>query len=205
MKIIALTGGIGSGKSLAAKRLCEHGAKALDLDEVAASLLVPGSPVLAEVVRTFGREVLGADGTLDRPGLARIAFASPESTRLLDEIVHPAVVEKAACLVASTRASSDAPVALVIEIPLLAEVPDFAEIADVVLAVNAPDALRIARAMRRGRLSEEDVRRRLAVQAPDEARAALADAVIVNDGSLEYFLGEVDRFWDEYVADGEEA
>ncbi|NTW28599.1 MAG: dephospho-CoA kinase [Coriobacteriia bacterium] len=203
MMVLVLTGGIGSGKSTAAQHLRARGAVALDLDEVAESVLKPDSPVLDAVVARFGAAVLRPDGTLDRAALAGVAFTSPEAAGALDHLVHPAVATQIASILSALKGSAEPPRVIVVEVPLLAEAPWFVDLADVVLAISAPEDLRISRAALRGDMTEDDVRRRLAVQAPDEAREALADFVIVNDGSLERFLGELDRFWNERVAVGD--
>lgn len=195
MVILVLTGGIGSGKSTAAAFFRSRGAVTLDLDEVASHTMAPGSPVLAAVSAAFGDAVIAPDGSLDRAGLADVAFATPEATARLGAIVHPAVAREIGPSLTKLRLLPDPPSVVVIEVPLLAEAPVFAEMADVVLALDAPESLRIARAIGRG-MAEPDVRRRLAVQASDEERAALADTVIHNDESYEVFLGELEAFWD---------
>jgi len=201
MRVVVITGGIGAGKSTASGFLRDKGAIIIDADLVAAQVLEKGSPVLARVAEAFGPDVLLADGSLDRAALARAAFASPEATARLNAIVHPAVAREIGPAVADLRLMPNPPSAVVLEVPLLAEAPVFAQIADLVVAIVAPQELRVARAVQSG-FAEADVRRRLAVQASDAERAVLADVVIVNDGSLERFLGELERVWSELVAEG---
>lgn len=202
MQVIVLTGGLGAGKSTAARFFRERGAVVLDLDAVAANFLSPGSPVLDAVAREFGgSDVLLADGRLDRPALARVVFASPEATRRLNALVHPAVVREVGPSIADLRLLPDPPPVVVIEVPLLVEAPVFAELADHVVAVVAPESIRIARAVESG-FSEPDARRRIRSQASDAERAELADVVIVNDGSIDRFTSSLERFWEEYVVDG---
>ncbi|MDR3685870.1 MAG: dephospho-CoA kinase [Coriobacteriia bacterium] len=203
MRVVVITGGIGAGKSTASGFLRDKGAIIIDADLVAAQVLQKGSPVLAHVAEAFGPDVLLADGSLDRAALARLAFATAESTARLNAIVHPAVAREIGPAVADLRLMPAPPCAVVLEVPLLAEAPVFAQIADLVVAIVAPQELRVQRAIASG-FSEADVRRRLAVQASDAERAALADVVIVNDGSLERFLGELEWVWHERVAEGEE-
>jgi dephospho-CoA kinase len=152
------------------------------------------------VAEEFGPDVLLADGSLDRAALARAAFGSAEATARLNAIVHPAVAREIGPALAELRLMPNPPSAVVLEVPLLAEAPVFAQIADIVVAIVAPQELRVQRATQSG-FAEADVRRRLAVQASDAERAALADVVIVNDGSLERFLGELERVWSELVAE----
>jgi dephospho-CoA kinase len=201
MRVAVITGGLGAGKSTAAEFFRSKGAIVIDADRVAEQLMYRGSPLLERVAAEFGPDVLLADGSLDRTALAREAFVSPERTRRLDEIVHPAVAREIGPSIADLRLLPDPPSVVVLEIPLLAEAPVFAELADVVLAIVAPQETRITRAVAAGR-PEADARRRLAVQASDAERAALADAVIVNDADEERFLGELGRFWDEWLAVG---
>jgi dephospho-CoA kinase len=201
MRVVVITGGIGAGKSTASGFLRDKGAIIIDADLVAAQVLEKGSPVLARVAEEFGPDVLLADGSLDRAALARTAFGSAESTARLNAIVHPAVAREIGPAVADLRLMPNPPSAVVLEVPLLAEAPVFAQIADLVVAIVAPQELRVQRAIQSG-FAEADVRRRLAVQASDAERAVLADVVIVNDGSLERFLGELERVWSELVAEG---
>ena len=202
MKVVVITGGIGAGKSTAAEFFRGRGAVVVDSDRVAAHVLEKGSPLLDRVVAEFGPEVLLADGSLDRPALAREAFGSLESTMRLNAIVHPAVAREIGPAIADLRLLPDPPDVVVIEVPLLAEAPVFAELADDVIAIVAPQEVRISRAVAAGR-AEDDARRRLAVQASDAQRAELADVVIVNDNDKDRFLGELQRVWEERLAVGE--
>ena len=202
MQVIVLTGGLGAGKSTAARFFRDRGAVVLDLDSVAASLLVPGSPVLDAVAEEFGGpDVLLADGRLDRPALARAAFSSPAAALRLNAIVHPAVTREVGPSIANLRLMPEPPPVLVIEVPLLVEAPVFAELADVVLAIVAPEHIRSARAVASG-LGKEDVARRLRAQATDAQRAELADVVIINDGPIDRFNSSLQRFWEEYAVQG---
>jgi dephospho-CoA kinase len=202
MRVIVLTGGLGSGKSTAAARFRVKGAVVVDLDDVGAKLLSPGSALLARVASEFGAdEVLLADGSLDRSALARRAFASPEAARRLDALVHPAIARDVGVAIEQLRLMPEPPFAVVLEVPLLVEAPVFGEVADVVLAIVAPETLRLDRAVAAG-MTPEDAQRRLRAQATDAQRAELADATVVNDGSLERFFAALDAFWEEYVAVG---
>ncbi len=202
MQVLVLTGGLGAGKSTAAEFFRERGAVALDLDDIAARLLAPGTSLLARVAEEFGGdEVLLADGRLDRPALARAAFASPDATRRLNAIVHPAVVREVGPSIADMRLLQAPPPVIVLEVPLLAEAPVFGELADIVVAIVGPESVRAARAVERG-MAPDDVARRMRSQATDAQRAELAEVLIVNDGSIERFTSALERFWEEYVVDG---
>lgn len=202
MQVIVLTGGLGAGKSTAARFFRDRGAVVIDLDVVAAQLLVPGSPVLDAVAEEFGGpDVLYADGRLDRPALARAAFATPDATRRLNALVHPAVIREVGPSIADMRLLPDPPPFVVLEVPLLVEAPVFREIADIVVAIVAPESVRLARAVESG-LSEEDARRRIRAQASDAERAEIADVIVVNDGPLERLTASLERFWEEYAVGG---
>lgn len=202
MRVVVVTGGLGSGKSTAAKHFAAKGAVVVDLDDVAAKVLAPGSAVLGRVAAEFGGEdILLADGCLDRPALARAAFATPACAARLDAIVHPIIARDVGIAIEQLRLMPEPPFSVVLEVPLLVEAPVFGELADVVLVIVAPEAVRVARSVALGRQVDDAVRR-VRVQATDAQRAELADVVIVNDGSVERFLGELDTFWEEYVAIG---
>ena len=200
MQVIVVTGGLGSGKSTAAKYFRSRGAWTLDLDDIAAKLLSPGTALLDRVASEFGGdEVLLPDGRLDRPALARKAFATSEATMRLNSIVHPAVAREVGVAIDQMRLLGEPPVAVVFEVPLLAEAPVLAEVADSVLAIVAPERLRISRAVARG-MDEDEATRRIRRQASDADRAVLANAVILNAGDADEFEEELAAFWEGSVA-----
>jgi len=199
MFVIVVTGGIGAGKSVAVERFRSRGAVVLDLDDIAARLLAD-DPVLTYRVReAFGESVFDAAGQLDRAALAHAAFATTEAAAELNRIVHPAVAREVIPSLTDLQLLPFPPQVVVIDVPLLVEAPIFAEVADSVLAIEAPVETRVTRAVSRG-MAEHDVRRRIACQATDAERAALAKRTIVNDGSLEDFNRALDRYWDETAA-----
>jgi dephospho-CoA kinase len=190
---IGLTGGIGSGKSTVSALLAARGAVVVDADRIAREVVEPGSPGLAAVVDAFGPEVLTADGALDRPALAAVVFADPEARARLDGIVHPLVRHRTAELVAA--ASADAVV--VNDVPLLVETGQ-APSYDLVLVVEADPETRVGRLVQRG-LTVDDARARMAAQATDQQRRAVADVVLDNSGTPDQLAAQVDRFWTERV------
>lgn len=190
---IGLTGGIGSGKSTVAALLAERGAQVVDADRIAREVVEPGTPGLAAVVAEFGPGVLTPDGALDRPALAAIVFGDPAARAELDGIVHPLVRARAAELVAA--APPDAVV--VQDVPLLVETGQAGSF-DLVLVVETDQETRVARLLDRG-LGEADARARIASQATDEQRRAVADVVLHNDGDRADLATQVDRFWTERV------
>ena len=191
---IGLTGGIGSGKSTVARLLAERGAVIVDADAIARAVVEPGTPGLAAVVEAFGEGILTEDGALDRPALAAVVFADPEARKKLDGIVHP-LVRAGATEIAET-APPDAVV--VHDVPLLAETGQ-GHSYDLVVVVEVDAETRVARLVQRG-LTAEDARSRIAVQATDEQRRAIADVVLDNNGTPEHLAEQVDRFWAERVA-----
>jgi dephospho-CoA kinase len=190
---IGLTGGIGSGKSTVSALLADRGAQVVDADVLAREAVAAGSPGLAAVVDAFGEAVLSADGSLDRPALAAVVFGDPAARATLDGIVHPLVRARAVELI--TAMPEDAVV--VQDIPLLVETGQAAAF-DLVLVVEADVEIRMARLVQRG-LAEGDARARIAAQATDEQRRAVADVVLDNSGSPEHLAEQVNRFWAEHV------
>ena len=194
MLTIGLTGGIGSGKSTVSALLVARGAVLVDADRIAREVVERDTPGLAAVVDAFGEGVLGRDGALDRPALAAVVFADPAARARLDGIVHPLVRARAAELAAA--APPDAVV--VHDVPLLVETGQAARY-DLVLVVEADLEIRVARLVERG-LPEADARARIAAQATDEQRRAVADVVVDNSGTREELAEQIDRFWAERVA-----
>jgi dephospho-CoA kinase len=190
---IGLTGGIGSGKSTVSALLTARGAVVIDADRLAREVVEPGTPGLAAVVEAFGDGVVGPDGALDRPALAAVVFADPDARRRLDGIVHPLV--RARALELAGAAPPDAVV--VNDVPLLVETGQAGSY-DLVLVVEADPEIRVRRLVARG-LTEDDARARIAAQATDEQRRAVADVVLDNSGTREDLAAQVDRFWEDRV------
>jgi dephospho-CoA kinase len=195
---IGLTGGIGSGKSTVSRLLGEHGAVVVDADVIAREVVAPGTPGLAAIVEAFGPTVLAADGSLDRPGLAAVVFADPQARRRLDGIVHPLVRARAGELDAAAPADA----VVVHDVPLLAETGQGSSY-DLVVVVEADPAVRVARLVQRG-LTADDARARIAVQATDEQRRAIADVVLDNSGTPEQLAEQVERLWRDRVVQAAE-
>lgn len=199
MHVLALTGGLGAGKSTAAELFAARGALILDLDEVAKTLLDEAPAVRERVCAAFGEAIVGAGGRIDRAALAEAAFANPESAHELDQIVHPAVLAAVAGALDTLAAQAQPPEVVVLVIPLLAEAPAFLGLVDAVLAISADEETRVSRAVARG-MNEQDVERRLALQVGDSERRLIADYVIENDADIETFRQNLTHFWDMEVA-----
>jgi dephospho-CoA kinase len=193
---IGLTGGIGSGKSTAAARFAELGATVIDSDQLAREVLAPGTPGLAAVLERFGTDLLTGDGSLDRARLAAVVFADAVALADLNAIVHPRVAQRTAELTAA--AGPDAVV--VHDVPLLVE-NRLAENYDAVVVVEAPLPERLSRLRARG-LDAEAARSRVAAQASDEQRRAVATAVLDNSGSVAELHAQVDELWARLGLDG---
>lgn len=201
MYVIAVTGGIGSGKSVACRHFAERGAIVLSLDDIAHGVIAPGEPAYDRIIERYGPEVLGEDLRIDRHALADRVFADDGEIRDLNRIVHPSVLKEVVEGITSLRLMERPPRMVCIEVPLLAEAPVFADVADSVLALSAPADARLKRCIEAG-MDPLDASRRIARQATDQEREDLAQHVIVNDGSLEQFLGKLDEYWDEVAPRG---
>lgn len=186
---VGLTGGLGSGKSTVAAMLAEHGAVVIDADAIALEVVRAGTPGFDAVVARFGAGVVGVDGELDRARLAEIVFSDDAARRALNEIVHPLVAERSAQLMAGVPGDA----IVVYDVPLLAE-NNMAGGFDVIVVVETDLAIRLSRLAARG-LPEPQAKARIAAQASDEQRRAIADEVLRNDGSREALAAQVDALW----------
>lgn len=192
---VGLTGGIAAGKSAVAAELERCGALLVDSDALARLVLEPGTEGLAAVQDAFGDRVIEADGSLDRAALAQIVFADPAARQRLNGIVHPRVRRMAREIV--EQAGQDAVV--VQDVPLLVETGQ-AGAFDLVIVVEAPAEERIRRMVEDRGMTREDALARMAAQATDEERAAVADVVIVNDGDLDRLREITRRVWEGMAA-----
>ena len=190
MLIVALTGGIGAGKSLAAQYFSDLGARVVDADQLARVAIERGSEGFDEVVLRFGERIM-RDGDIDRKALAEIIFSDPQAKEDLEAIIHPRVRELLAEVVSDLQPGE----VLIYEIPLLAE-SGSAKNFDLVITVEADLELRKERLRKRGMFISE-IERRIASQATRDARQALADFVITNDGDEDQLLRAVENLWEE--------
>jgi len=192
---VGLTGGIGAGKSAVAARLAELGAVVIDADAVAREVVAAGTEGLRLIVAEFGADVLRPDGELDRPALGDRVFGDAAALARLNAIVHPLVSRRSAELAAAAPAGS----VVVHDVPLLVE-NDLAAAYDVVVVVCAETELRIRRLAEHRGVSEEQARARMAAQATDDQRRAVADVVLDNSGTPEQLAVQVDSFWSRLPA-----
>ncbi|SFC83001.1 dephospho-CoA kinase [Streptomyces aidingensis] len=187
---VGLTGGIGAGKSEVVRLLARRGAVIIDSDRIAREVVEPGTEGLAAVAAEFGPGVLTPGGALDRGRLASVVFADPEKLAVLNGIVHPLVRRRSAELQAAAP-----PGAIVVhDVPLLVE-NDLVRHFDVVVVVDAPDEVRVARLTASRGMAEADARSRMAAQAGREQRLAAADFTVDNGGTLEELDARVEALW----------
>lgn len=187
---VGLTGGIASGKSAVSARLAQHGAVIIDADLLARQALEPGTDGLAEVVAAFGQDILTAQGELDRAALGQRVFADDSARATLNGIVHPRVRTASATL----RERAPAGTIVVEDIPLLVETGQQDRF-DLVVVVHAPESARVDRIIQNRGATAEDARARIAAQATDEQRAAAADVILDNSGTLDDLNRQVDELY----------
>ncbi len=192
MLIVALTGGIGSGKSLAGKYFAELGAIVVDSDELSRSVIERGTSGFDEVVSSFGDEIL-SDGLIDRAKLAAVVFADTKKRKSLEKIIHPKVREAFESLVASSPKSS----VVINQIPLLVET-DGASRFQYVITVSAKEEVRRERLLAKG-FSNHEITKRLAAQVSDLERENIADAVLNNDRDQDSLLRSVENLYEDVL------
>ena len=191
---VGLTGGIGSGKSAVSDMLVGHGAVVIDYDKLAREVVEPGNPALAEITRRFGTGILSADGTLDRPALGAIVFNDPESLRTLEGITHPAI----RVLAAAREAAADVNAIVVHDNALLVEMGRHTA-CDVVIVVDVPQDVQIARLMASRGMAEAEARARITHQTSRESRTGVADFIVDNTGSMDELALIVGGLWAKLV------
>lgn len=197
--LIALTGGIASGKSTVAEIWRGYGAEIVDADQIARDVVIPGSIGLQRVVERFGAGVLTAAGTLNRAALGEIVFANAEAKRDLEAILHPLIKEQSVARFAASKAKH-----VVYAIPLLAEAGgDYSF--DKVCAISAPIELRVERLVQFRNMSRSEAIRRVQSQVSDTEREALADVVIDSNCSLDVLRGRAALAWEALTGDGGES
>ncbi|MEW8427238.1 MAG: dephospho-CoA kinase [Candidatus Thiodiazotropha sp.] len=193
MLVIALTGGIGCGKSAVSSHLESLGVPVIDADLLAHQLVKPGSPALSEIQSTFGDELIDANGVLDRSVLRRIVFDDPRQRERLEGILHPRIREAMETWIAK----QSAPYAVLV-IPLLFET-DQMSLADRILVVDCDESLQIERVLDRDQLSREQIEQIMASQVDRQTRLRGADDVIENNGGLEVLIEATEKLHNTYL------
>lgn len=192
VKLIGLTGGIGSGKSSVSALLAARGAVVVDADAITRDLQRPGTPVFEAIVERFGHGVVAADGTLDRPALAALVFGDPEALAELNRLVHPAV---GVAITEAIAAHAGTEAVVVLDVPLLVESPKPRSDLAGVLVVDCPVDVAVERLVTHRGMAEDDARARIARQATREQRLARADHVVDNSGPPDALPALVDGAW----------
>ncbi|HWS51963.1 MAG TPA: dephospho-CoA kinase [Microbacterium sp.] len=193
MPLIALTGGIASGKSTIARRLAEHGAVLVDADQLVRDVQAPGSEVLAQIVETFGPDVVAPNGDLDRAALGSKVFGDPDLLARLNAIVHPAVRAESQRRFDEALAADPAAV-VVYDVPLLVEAR-VDDPWDMIVVAHAPADERLRRLIELRGMTPDAAEQRIAAQVSDDKRLAVADVVIDTAGSLEETHAQTDALW----------
>jgi len=198
MPLIALTGGIASGKSTIARRLEEHGAVIIDADQIVRDVQVPGSPVLQQIAEAFGDDLIDESGALDRAALGSRVFSDPAALARLNGLVHPAVrVESKRRMDAALADNVDAVV--VYDVPLLVEARAD-DPWDTIVVAHAPAEVRLRRLIELRGMQPQAAQDRIDAQASDEKRLAVADVVIETAGTMDETMAQVDALWSRLIS-----
>ena len=192
---IGLTGGIGSGKSLAAAMFAELGAGIVDTDEIAHAMTGRGGTAMPAITSAFGPEIVTPDGSLDRAAMRNLVFGDPELRKRLEDILHPLIRAEAHRRVTRSAASY-----VLLVVPLLLETGGYRDLIRRVLVVDCDESLQISRAMHRSHLAADAVQAIIAAQMPRQQRLALADDVIRNDGDMSELRAQVINLHQRYLA-----
>ena len=192
--IVGLTGGIGSGKSAAAKLFEELGAAVVDTDAIAHELTAPGGVAVAPIRAAFGDEVVAPNGAIERPAMRRKVFADAQAKGRLEAILHPMIRAEADRRSAAVRAPY-----VVLVVPLLVESGGYRSRVQRVTVVDCPEEVQVARVMSRSGLSAEEARAIMAAQVSREARIAVADDGIDNGGELAALRPQIEALHRRYL------
>jgi dephospho-CoA kinase len=198
MLAVGLTGGIGSGKSAVADLLVERGAVLIDADQVARDVVAPGGPAYQPLIDKFGTGIVAADGTIDRPALAAVAFASEESRLELNAITHPAI---GIAMIEARDAFEETDHIVVLAIPLLTKLHRETVKLDRVVVVDCPTDIALERLLSQRHMDRTDAEARIRAQISREERLEEADFVVDNSGDRTALEAEVARLWEWLTAD----
>ena len=199
MRIIAITGGIGSGKTTVAALYRSLGVKSIDADAISRALTAPGGEALAPIRQAFGDVVFLEDGTLNRAALGRMVFADREALTKLNAAIHPLITDRITTELKALEAAGE-PIAL-LDVPLLFE-SGMDRLADAVICATAPEEVRIRRVCERDGLTREQALRRIRSQNPAETTEKLADYVLSTDAPFDQTRRRALALWQRVLADG---
>jgi dephospho-CoA kinase len=192
MKIIGLTGGIGSGKSTVSEFLSELGAVIINVDKLGHEAFKLGTEGWREVIMAFGTEILKPCGEVDRVKLGQLVFSNTESLERLNQIMHPRIKEMVKIRIEACRQRGE--VVVVIEAPLLLEA-NWAELVNEIWVTVAPESVVLRRIEQRSRLSEDQASARIRSQMPSDEKLRYADVVIDTDCELDGLKARVSELW----------
>jgi dephospho-CoA kinase len=192
--VVALTGGIGSGKSAAAEAFARLGASVVDTDAIAHELTQAGGAAVPEVARVFGNEVIGESGAMDRKKVRERVFADPLARQALERLLHPLIREESQRRIAAAKGPY-----VIHVVPLLVESGEYRSRVDRVLVIDCPEELQIERVRARSGLTHAEVRAIIAAQATRAERLAAADDVIENGGTVDALRKQVAAFHRKYL------
>lgn len=193
---IALTGGIGSGKSTVAELFAKLGVPIIDADRIAKEITEPNTPVYTKILHHFGKEIIHANGQLNREKLRKIVFSDPQQRKFLEQIQHPVILETMNQQMERAR-SNNAPYCILV-IPLLVEA-NLADQFDRILVVDVPEETQIKRAQQRDQSSPEIINNILRSQADREKRLAIADDIVINDGTMDALENKIKNLHAMYL------
>jgi len=192
--VVGLSGGIGSGKTVASDHFATLGVNVVDTDILARKIVEPGAPALIELSTVFGDEILNSSGELDRNELRKRAFENDESKAKLDQITHPAIYKEALEQIRASRSSY-----CLVVVPLLNKDSAFTAMMDRIVVVAANKETKISRVEKRSKLSRDEVLQIMNTQLSDRQRAEFADDIIKNNSTLEHVYAEVERLHETYL------
>lgn len=195
MKVVALTGGIGSGKSVATQTFSALGVPVIDLDVIAHALTAAGGALMPQIAAEFGTEFVTEEGALNRPLMRALVFTQPEARARLNAIMHPAIFDEAVRQLAELEASAY----VVLAIPLLQESQRYLPYIDQVLVIDCEESLQLARVMQRSGLSAQEAQKIIDAQSSRQSRIDMADSVITNNGSRQEFEEKIEQFHKNYI------
>lgn len=198
MYVIALTGGIGSGKSEAAKQFARLGVPIVDTDAIAHSLTAVGEPTLAKIAHDFGTGFLNTDDSLNRAKLRTHIFNNPAERQKLEAILHPAIRERAIRQLADNENQLH-PDYQILVVPLLFESNSYKPIVQKTLAIDCDESTQIKRTMARSQLTESDVKAMMQTQVSRATRLERADEIIENSGSVEELAEKVNKIHKKFI------
>lgn len=195
MYIVGMTGGIGCGKTEAARIFAEYGVPIVDLDNISRKLTTTGQPILQDIVNIFGHQILNIDGSLNRSALRQEVFNNEDARKKLEAILHPAIYDQA---IAELQKNAAAPYQI-LSVPLLFESERYLNIINRSLVIDSEPDMQIARASKRDGLSRDAIQKIIDVQMSREKRNTLANDVILNDGSIAELEEKIRQVHEKYI------